>query len=115
MVECPSWLTLAMAVFLILPQKDTFAFRHYIPAHVIGVQPLFLVVSIIQALPERYLNIIYTMSPNQTEEKPLLMHKTEFFQIQDERLFGEYIFAKDFSYRSYFFLIICFFLPVSKC
>lgn len=59
--------------------------------------------------------VIYTISLNQTEEKPRVMHKTEFFQIQDERLFSKYLFAMDFSYHFYFFPIIRFFLPVSKC
>lgn len=50
------------------------------------------------------------MSLNRTEEKPLLMPKTEFFQIRDERLFLEYIFAKDFSYHTYtLFLLFAFF------
>ena len=38
------------------------------------------------------------------------MPKTEFFQIRDERLFLEYIFAKDFSYHTYtLFLLFAFF------
>lgn len=38
--------------------------------------------SIVQAVHE----VIHIMRLNQTEGKPLL-HKTEFFQIQDEKLF----------------------------
>lgn len=34
-----------------------------------------------------FLKVTHIMSLNQTEGKPLLMHKTEFFQILDERLF----------------------------
>lgn len=60
--------------------------------------------------------VIYTISLNQTEEKPWVMHKTEFFQIQDERLFPKYLFAMDFSYHFYFFPHYSLFLvPVSKC
>lgn len=53
--------------------------------------------------------VIYTISLNQTEEKPWVMHKTEFFQIQDERLFPKYLFATDFSYRFSFSPLIHFF------
>lgn len=105
------WLDLAMAVSLILLQKDTLAIRQHIPAYATWTARL----SVCEwALYKQYPDVICTVSMNQTEGKPSLMHKTEFFKIQDERLFLEHSFVMDFSYHFYFFSIICFFPPCFK-
>lgn len=66
---------LAMVVSFIHLQKDTFVFRQCIPIYATCM--LWL-----SALYKQYLKVIGTMSLNQMERKPLLMHKTEFFQIE---------------------------------
>lgn len=104
-------LNLTLAVSLILLQKDTLALRQHIPAYATWTAHL---AHCEWALCKQYPDVIYTMRVNQTEGKPSLMHKTEFFKIQDERLFLEHPFVMDFSYHFYFFSIICFFPPCFK-
>lgn len=115
------WLDLAMAVSLILLQEDTLAIRQHIPAYAVWTARLSYCG---WALYKQYPDTIYTVmqykftvtiyTVNQTEGKLSLMHETEFFKIQDERLFLEHPFVMDFSYHFYFFSIICFFPPYFK-